>query len=304
MSLRCIDMRLRPPIPEWVSGPTFKTAMYYPRKVNGIQGRAVGMAGVDGTSVRRDGFVGRPVRRRHGSRVVRPTWAESVTAAIVNAVKRWPDRFVGFLGIDLENISASLAEARRLWCGQPGIVGISIEPGSSTTPRLADDPALIPIYEACLEWNLPVSISLERLAQRPGRTRPVLVQPDSRTARRDALSDAAHCGVACRVAVGGPDGQHRANLPEHLRVARPIRRDCAHAVRAHVRGRCQLLPRRSYAVRHCVSDAAARRERRGLPRHGLESGHCRQDSVRQCGAAPGAAAVTRSHHRARRGRPP
>ena len=37
MSLRCIDMRLRPPIPEWVNGSTFKTAMYYPRTLNAFK---------------------------------------------------------------------------------------------------------------------------------------------------------------------------------------------------------------------------------------------------------------------------
>ena len=38
MRVRAIDMRLRPPIPEWISGPTFKTAMWYPRNVSKFQG--------------------------------------------------------------------------------------------------------------------------------------------------------------------------------------------------------------------------------------------------------------------------
>lgn len=161
MSLRCIDMRLRPPIPEWVSGPTFKTAMYYPRKVKGFKGAPSAwlesmdllFEEMDSSGVRYGVVMGRASSGQLGG---------VGNGAIVNAVKRWPDRFVGFLGIDLENIAASLAEVRAL-VREPGVVGISIEPGSSTTPRLADDPALIPIYEACLEWNVPVSISLSGL---------------------------------------------------------------------------------------------------------------------------------------------
>lgn len=161
MSLCCIDMRLRPPIPEWVSGPTFKTAMYYPRKVKGFKGAPSAwlesmdllFEEMDSSGVRYGVVMGRASSGQLGG---------VGNGAIVNAVKRWPDRFVGFLGIDLENIAASLAEVRAL-VREPGVVGISIEPGSSTTPRLADDPALIPIYEACLEWNVPVSISLSGL---------------------------------------------------------------------------------------------------------------------------------------------
>jgi predicted TIM-barrel fold metal-dependent hydrolase len=44
-----------------------------------------------------------------------------------------------------------------------GIRGVSIEPGSSATPRASDDPILDPIYEACIDANLPVSISLSGL---------------------------------------------------------------------------------------------------------------------------------------------
>jgi uncharacterized protein len=161
MSLRCIDMRLRPPIPEWVSGPTFKTAMWYPRMASAFKGaRSAWTESMDvlfeemnSSSVRYGVIMGRAASGRLGG---------VGNSAIVNAVKRWPDRFVGFLGIDLENIGDSLAEARLL-AREPGIVGISIEPGSTATARHADDPSLIPIYEACIELGLPVSISLSGL---------------------------------------------------------------------------------------------------------------------------------------------
>ena len=82
--------------------------------------------------------------------------------AIVEVVESWPDRFVGFLGVDLEQIDTSLAEVRDL-AGHDGIKGISIEPGSAKVPRASDDDSLIPIYETCISLGLPVSISLSGL---------------------------------------------------------------------------------------------------------------------------------------------
>lgn len=161
MAHRFIDMRLRPPIPEWVNGPTFKTAMYYPRKVPNFRGaRSAWLESMDilfeemdATGVKYGVMMGRAASGDLGG---------VGNSAIVKAAAKWPDRFVGFLGIDLENIAASLAEAREL-ASEPGIRGISIEPGSSKTPRLSDDKALNPIYEACLQLGLPVSISLSGL---------------------------------------------------------------------------------------------------------------------------------------------
>jgi predicted TIM-barrel fold metal-dependent hydrolase len=161
MVMRCIDMRLRPPIREWVSGPTFKTAMYYPRQVSGFKGARSAwqesmdllFEEMDASGVRYGVIMGRASSGQLGG---------VGNEAIVATLARWPDRFVGFLGIDLENIGPALEETRDL-VRKPGVVGISIEPGSSRTPRLADDAALTPVYDACRAWNLPVSISLSGL---------------------------------------------------------------------------------------------------------------------------------------------
>ncbi len=161
MNHRFIDMRLRPPIPEWVNGPTFKTAMYYPRNVPNFRGANSAWTEsmealfeeMDAVGVRYGVVMGRAASGQLGG---------VGNEAITRAAEKWPDRFVGFLGIDLENIASSLAEAKGL-ARQRGIRGVSIEPGSSKIARLADDPALTPIYEACLELGLPVSISLSGL---------------------------------------------------------------------------------------------------------------------------------------------
>ena len=156
-----IDMRLRPPLKAWVEGPTFKTAMYYPRNVPNFPGarsawtesmkalfEEMDEAGV-GTGV----IMGRAATGKLGG---------VNNSAIIEALDAWPERFVGFLSTDLEQVEASIEDVRR-HAGHPRVKGISIEPGSSKTPRLADDSALDPIYELCLELHLPVSISLSGL---------------------------------------------------------------------------------------------------------------------------------------------
>ena len=158
---RVIDMRLRPPIPEWIAGPTFKTAMYYPRHVANFRGaRSAWMESMDmlleemtSTGTKYGVVMGRAAAGNLGG---------VANSAIVNTTRRWPDRFVGFLGVDCENIASTLAEVREL-AREPGVRGISIEPGSSKTARLADDAALTPVYEACIDLKLPVSISLSGL---------------------------------------------------------------------------------------------------------------------------------------------
>lgn len=161
MSRRFIDMRLRPPIPAWIAGPTFKTAMYYPRNVPNFRGaRSAWMESMDmllgemdATGVRYGVVMGRAAAGQLGG---------VGNEAIIGVLDDHPDRFIGFLGVDLESIPESLANIRDL-AGHPGVKGISIEPGSARTPRLSDDPALMPVYEACLELGLPVSISLSGL---------------------------------------------------------------------------------------------------------------------------------------------
>lgn len=161
MTKGIVDMRLRPPIPEWVDGPAFRTAMWYPRNTTTMPGaRSAWEESMDLLFDEMDeaGVTWGVVMGRAASGDLGGVG----NGAIVRAVETWSDRFVGFLGVDLENVESSLAEAREL-AGHPGIRGLSIEPGSSATPRHADDPALDPVYEACLDLGLPVSISLSGL---------------------------------------------------------------------------------------------------------------------------------------------
>lgn len=156
-----VDMRLRPPLKAWVEGPTFKTAMYYPRKVPNFPGSrsawteslAALFDEMDEAGISTGVVMGRASTGKLGG---------VGNSAIIEALDAWPERFVGFLSTDLEQIAASIEDIRR-HAAHPGVKGVSIEPGSSRTPRLADDPALDPIYELCVELELPVSISLSGL---------------------------------------------------------------------------------------------------------------------------------------------
>jgi uncharacterized protein len=158
-----IDMRLRPPIPAWTRGSVFRTAMHYPRHFFTFKGARsawlesldVLFEEMDSAGIRYGVLMGRAAAGAGNLGGV-------ANREIVEAVARYPDRFLGFLGIDLEAISEGLAEVRE-FARATNIKGISIEPGSGKRPRWCDDPSLDPIYEAALAHDLPVSISLSGL---------------------------------------------------------------------------------------------------------------------------------------------
>lgn len=158
-----IDMRLRPPIPAWTRGSVFKTAMHYPRHFFTFKGaRSAWTESVDVLFEEMDsaGIKYGVLMGRASSGAGNLGGVEN--REIVEAVTTYSDRFLGFLGVDLDNIEAGLAEIRE-YAGVPNVKGISIEPGSGKVPRWSDDASLTPIYELALEYDLPVSISLSGL---------------------------------------------------------------------------------------------------------------------------------------------
>ncbi|MBP5856521.1 amidohydrolase [Marivibrio halodurans] len=158
-----IDMRLRPPIPAWTRGSVFRTAMHYPRQMISFKGaRSAWLEDLDllfeemdSASIRYGVLIG---RASSGA----GTLGGVDNAEIVEAVNRYSDRFLGFLGVDLDDIDKGLGEIRD-YASVENIKGISIEPGSAREPRWSDDASLDPIYEIALEYDLPVSISLSGL---------------------------------------------------------------------------------------------------------------------------------------------
>ncbi len=158
-----IDMRLRPPIPAWTRGTVFKTAMHYPRKFTTFKGaRSAWLESLDILFEEMD-----VAGIKYGVLMGRAASGAGdlggvANKEIVQAVEQYPDRFLGFLAVDLDNVDSGLSEIRELHHTK-NIKGISIEPGSARVPRWCDDASLDPIYELALELDLPVSISLSGL---------------------------------------------------------------------------------------------------------------------------------------------
>lgn len=70
---------------------------------------------------------------------------------------RYPDRVVGMAGVDVSNqIHDAVAEIDE-FVGQRGLKGVFVEP-QRALPGQPDDPAVMPVYEKCLEYGVPVSI--------------------------------------------------------------------------------------------------------------------------------------------------
>ncbi len=220
-----IDMRLRPPIPAWTRGSVFRTAMHYPRHFFTFKGaRSAWLESVDILFEEMDS-----AGIRYGVLMGRASSGAGnlggvANREIVEAVAGHRDRFLGFLGVDLDAIPESLAEIRE-YAREPNIKGISIEPGSAREPRWSDDPSLSPIYEIALEYGLPVSISLSGLLSALAGHDITWSRPVSNSARGTALSGTEIHRFACGVALCGRDGGSRAGLSQHLRVARSLRFD-------------------------------------------------------------------------------
>ena len=176
-----IDMRLRPPIPAWTKDSVFRTAMHYPRNLVSFKGpRSAWLESVDllfeemdSAGIKYGVLMGRAASGAGNLGGV-------ANRDIVEAVAKWPDRFLGFLGIDLEAIPQGLTEVRE-FASATNIKGISIEPGSGIRPRWCNDESLDPVYEIAQEYDLPVSISLSGLLSALGGhdiswSRPVSIQ--------------------------------------------------------------------------------------------------------------------------------
>ena len=176
-----VDMRLRPPIPAWTRGSVFRTAMHYPRHMISFKGaRSAWLEDLDILFEEMDS-----AGIRYGVLIGRASAGAGSLGGvenreIVEAVETHADRFLGFLGIDLDNIERGLAQGRE-YASVANIRGISIEPGSAREPRWSDDPSLDPVYEIAADYDLPVSISLSGLLSVLGGhdmnwSRPVSIQ--------------------------------------------------------------------------------------------------------------------------------
>lgn len=153
-----IDMRLRPPIAEWTESGAFATAMYYPRQVPGFPGARSAWLEDAALLVEEMDEAGIEVGVVMG-RASAGDLATVDNSASILFCESMPGRFVTFPAIDVTDPEAGLAAIEQ-YASRDVVRGVSIEPGSASTPMLSDDPSLDVIYQWCLDHDLPVSISL------------------------------------------------------------------------------------------------------------------------------------------------
>jgi uncharacterized protein len=76
-------------------------------------------------------------------------------SAIAELVSRHPDRFIGYGGIDIADVSEARVEIRRI-LEDARFKGVVVESGCADDPKYADDPSLAPIFGDCEDAATPV----------------------------------------------------------------------------------------------------------------------------------------------------
>ena len=168
--MNIVDMRLRPPLPSWLKQTQFTRGDDYYRKLGYEKPASAGTHSIADLLAEMD-------RARVQWGVIMGRQSESPLGVIPNdeiaaCIQQFPDRFVGWAGIDLSRpMEWCLKEIDRC-LRLPGFKGISIEPPISKDPTIRgpDDRRLYPIYAECTKREVPLNITLSaQLQSRLGR---------------------------------------------------------------------------------------------------------------------------------------
>jgi uncharacterized protein len=155
--MQIIDMRLRPPTPTWVGQLQFRRDESYYSSLGYQMPKSVRsqslhdlLTEMDVAGVQWGVIMGRQSEEPLG---VIPN---DEIAACIN---QHPDRFIGWVGIDLSRPTDWwLSEIDRC-LKKPGFKGVSIEPtiSKNSSIRIPSDRRLYPIYEECLRREVPIN---------------------------------------------------------------------------------------------------------------------------------------------------
>ena len=163
MDNQFIDMRLRPPIPAFADCMIYRGSPsptgYYPTRLGFPRPPSAEAASLemlfdemDRATIRYGVIMGR----------AGTTMGTVSNDALCEFVRAHGDRFVWYAGLDLADIPRALSEMSR-WSADKSVRGFAIEPAISLTPKMVDDPAFLPLYEAAQATGKPLSISLSAL---------------------------------------------------------------------------------------------------------------------------------------------
>jgi len=160
-----VDVRLRPPLPTWVGKLQFTRGDDYYRNLGYERPQSTRtqqmndlLAEMDDAGVQWGIIMGRQSEDPLG---LIPN--DEIAACIT----QYPDRFVGWAGLDLSQPTEWCLKEVDRCLRLPGFKGVSIEPPISKDPSIhgPDDPRLYPIYEECQRRGVPLNITLSAQLQ-------------------------------------------------------------------------------------------------------------------------------------------
>jgi predicted TIM-barrel fold metal-dependent hydrolase len=160
-----VDMRLRPPLRSWVGQLQFQRDDTYYRNLGyempaSVRTRSLDdlLAEMDAADIEWGVIMGRQSEEPLG---VIPN------DEIADCIARYPDRFVGWVGLDLSRPTEWWLEEIERCLMNPGFKGVSIEPSISKNASIqaASDKRLYPIYEECSRRGVPINITISAQLQ-------------------------------------------------------------------------------------------------------------------------------------------
>ncbi len=151
--MKIIDFRARPNVERYMTFFQSAGAKYTMKQfgfpVAPVWSLEKFMQSVDEANISRIVFTGRDVETKRG-------WYFP-NKDIADAVKAYPDRIIGFAGVDPLKGHKALEEIDR--CVQEyGLRGVSLDPSGVGAP--ADSRWFYPVYEKCLIYDIPVALTL------------------------------------------------------------------------------------------------------------------------------------------------
>lgn len=161
-NMKVIDFRFRPNTPEIINGIKNSSMFKAACKAIGFDRRKAQpladiVAGLDKLDVELGVITGRDCETTYGFPANNPSVLEFCQA--------YPDRFVGFWGIDPHKKMAAVREIEHA-VHNLGMKGIAIDPYLAHIP--ASEARFYPLYSKCCELNIPVFITMAPPPQVPG----------------------------------------------------------------------------------------------------------------------------------------
>lgn len=86
-----------------------------------------------------------------------PQYGSVPNSEVAELTREYPDRFIGFGGVNGSDLKVALAEIDRIV--DYGFKGVAMDNGWSAPPLYDDDERLFPIYEKCHELGLILSLT-------------------------------------------------------------------------------------------------------------------------------------------------